>query len=76
MRCCKGKNGKIIKVAGCSPIREGVLLDIVIMSSQFGSAEVGIYPLFVVDGEFGNDIDSGFPDVTHIFGSPSVVRLA
>ena len=22
----KGKNGKIIKVAGCSPIREGVLL--------------------------------------------------
>jgi len=52
------------------------LLDIVIMSSQFGSAEVGIYPLFVVDGEFGNDIDSGFPDVTHIFGSPSVVRLA
>ena len=25
-RECKGKNGKIIKVAGCSPIREGVLL--------------------------------------------------
>jgi len=22
----KGKNGKIIKVAGCSPVREGVLL--------------------------------------------------
>ena len=22
----KGKNGRIIKVAGCSPIREGVLL--------------------------------------------------
>ena len=35
-----------------------------------------ICKLFVVDGEFGNDIDSGFPDVTHIFGSPSVVRLA
>jgi len=46
------------------------------MSSQFGSAEVGIYPLFVVGGEFGNDIDSGLPDVTHIFGSPSVVYLA
>ena len=22
----KGKNGKIVKIAGCSPIREGVLL--------------------------------------------------
>ena len=52
------------------------LLDIVIMSSQFGSAEVGIYPLFVIGGKFGNDIDSGLPDITHILGSPSVVCLA
>ena len=51
-------------------------IDIVIMSSQFGSAEVGIYPLFVIGGKFGNDIDSGLPDITHILGSPSVVCLA
>ena len=52
------------------------LLNLVIMSSKFGSAEVVIFPLFVVGGKFGNDIDSGLPDVTHILGSPSVVRLA
>ena len=46
------------------------------MSLQFGSAEVGVYPLFVIGGKFGNDIDSGLPDITHILGSPSVVRLA
>jgi hypothetical protein len=46
------------------------------MSSQFGSAEVGIYPLFVIGGKFGNDIDSGLPDITHILGSPSIVCLA
>ena len=36
------------------------------MSAQVGSAEVGIYPLFVLGGKFGNDIDSGLPDITHI----------
>ncbi len=52
------------------------MLDIVIMSSQFGSADVGIYPLFVIGGKFGNYIDSGLPDIRDILGSPSVVRFA
>ena len=37
--------------------------------------QIGIFG-FVVGGKFGNDIDSGLPDITHILGSPSVVRLA
>ena len=36
-------------------------------------AEVGIYPLFVIGGKFGNDIDSGLADITHVFGSSPVV---
>lgn len=46
------------------------------MRPQIRTAEVGIYPLLVIGGEFRNDIDSGLSDVAHIFGSPSVVSLA
>ena len=35
-----------------------------------------IYPLLVIGREFGNDIDFGVPDVTHVFGSPAVMSLA
>ena len=52
------------------------LSDIVIMRPQIRTAEVGIYPLFVIGGEFRNDIDSGLSDVAHVFGSPSVMSLA
>ena len=31
------------------------------MCPQFGSAEVRIYPLLVIGGKFGNDIDSDSP---------------
>ena len=34
------------------------------------------YTHLVIGGKFGNDIDSGLPDITHILGSPSVVCLA
>ena len=50
--------------------------DVVVMCPQFGSAEAGIYPLFVVGWEFRNDIDFGLADVTHILGSPTVMSLA
>ena len=46
------------------------------MCPQFGSAEVRIYPLLVIGGKFGNDIDSGLSDVAYVLGSPSVVCLA
>ena len=46
------------------------------MRPQIRTAEVGIYPLFVIGGEFRNDIDSGLSDITHILGSPPVVSLA
>jgi hypothetical protein len=50
--------------------------DVIIVRPQVGSAEAGIYPLFVVDREFRNDIDFGLADVTHILGSPTVMSLA
>ena len=50
--------------------------DIVVVRLQFGSAEVRVYPLFVVGRKFGHNIDFGHPDVSHILGSPSVVCLA
>ena len=51
-------------------------LDIVIMCLQTDIAEVRIYPLLVIGREFGNDIDFGVPNVTHVFGSPAVMSLA
>ena len=42
------------------------LLDIVIMSSQFGSAEVGFIHCSLSVESSGNDADSGLPDITHI----------
>ncbi|TGY56114.1 hypothetical protein E5342_12935 [Parabacteroides distasonis] len=50
--------------------------DIVVVRLQFGSAEVRVYPLFVVGRKFGHNIDFGHPDVSYILGSPSVVCLA
>ena len=52
------------------------LLDIVIMSSQFGSAEVGIYPLLVIGSQFGYNVDSGLADIAHILGSSPVMSPA
>ena len=52
------------------------LFDIGIMHPQIRAAEVGIYSLLVIGGEFRNYIDSGLSDVAHVFGSPPVVSLA
>ena len=46
------------------------------MRLQTDIAEVRIYPLLVIGREFGNDINFGVPDVTHVFGSPAVMSLA
>ena len=46
------------------------------MRPQIRAAEVGIYSLLVIGGEFRNYIDSGLSDVAHVFGSPFVVSLA
>nr|WP_227461798.1 hypothetical protein [Odoribacter sp. OF09-27XD] len=43
------------------------------MRLQVRVAEAGIYPLLVVGREFGNDVDFGLADVTHILGSSSVM---
>ncbi|EFB92430.1 hypothetical protein HMPREF0648_1598 [Prevotella bivia JCVIHMP010] len=51
------------------------LSDIVIMHPQIRTAEVGIYPLLIIGGEFWNHIGSGLSDVAHVFGSPPVVSL-
>ena len=45
------------------------------MRPQIRAAEVGIYSLLVIGGEFRNYIDSGLSDVAHVFGSPPVVSL-
>ena len=50
--------------------------DVVIMRLQTDIAEVRIYPLLVIGREFGNDIDFGVADITHVFGSPAVMSLA
>ena len=46
------------------------------MRPQIRAAEVGIYSLLVIGGEFRNYIDSGLSDVAHVFGSPFIVSLA
>ena len=46
------------------------------MRSQIRTAEVGIYPLLVIGGEFRDYIDSGLSDIAHVFGSPPVVSLS
>ena len=48
--------------------RSWLLVRFTVILIQFGGVVIG--------GKFGNDIDSGLPDITHILGSPSVVRLA
>ncbi|EXY25228.1 hypothetical protein M078_4374 [Bacteroides fragilis str. 2-F-2  len=45
------------------------------MHPQIRTAEVGIYPLLIIGGEFWNHIGSGLSDVAHVFGSPPVVSL-
>ena len=51
-------------------------LDVLIVRLQFGIAEIGIYPLFIISCKFGHDVDFGLADVAHIFGSPPVMSLA
>ena len=50
--------------------------DVVVVRLQVWAAEVRVYPLLVVSREFGHNVDFGFTDITHIFGSPSIVSLA
>ena len=50
--------------------------DVVVVRLQVGVAEVPVYPLIVVSGEFRHDVDFGCTDITHILGSPSVMSLA
>ena len=50
--------------------------DVLIVRLQFGTAEIRIYPLFVISRKFGHDVDFGLADVAHILGSPPVMSLA
>ena len=49
------------------------LVDIVIMSWELGSGEVGIYGVLVMGGKLGKEIDCGVGDIRDIVGSGWVV---
>ena len=49
---------------------------VVVVLLQIGAAEVPVYPLLVTGGEFGNDIDSGLGNITHVLACPPVMRHA
>ena len=50
--------------------------DVLIVRLQFGTAEIRIYPLFIIGCKFGHDVDFGLADIAYILGSPPVMSLA